>query len=119
MIRKAMGVGALGLAILLVVAVGGAWADADEADEVVVLQNDSVEVALVTYPPGSGSELHVNTEGELGIVLEGELTLITPAGREVLKPGAVKWLAPLTPHEALNEGTIPAKIWALTLKQCK
>lgn len=119
MTRKTMGVGAFGLAILLVLVVASAWADEDEADEVVVLQNDSVEVALVTYPPGSGSELHVNIEGELGIVLEGELTLITPAGREVLKPGAVKWLAPLTPHEALNEGKIPAKVWALTLKTCK
>ena len=51
-------------------------------------------------------------------ILEGELTLITPNGREVLKPGAVRWLPPNTPHESRNEGATPVKMWALLLKRC-
>lgn len=54
----------------------------------------------------------------MSLQLEGELTLITPNGREVLKPGAVRWLPPQTPHESRNEGTTPVKMWALLLKRC-
>lgn len=92
---------------------------AEDIADVTVLDNDTVEVVLLTFPPGSVSEQHANPEPEIGIILEGELTLITLAGREVLKPGAVKFLAPLTPHEARNEGAAPVKMWALRLKQCK
>ena len=105
-------------AFLMFVSMGVVLAAGEDIDEVVTLENDSVRVALLTFPPGSASGEHVNPEPELGIVLEGELTLITPDGREVLGPGAARWLAPNTTHDARNEGTAPVKLWALLLKRC-
>jgi len=105
-------------AFLMFVSMGVVLAAGEDIDEVVTLENDSVRVALLTFPPGSASGEHVNPEPELGIVLEGELTLITPDGREVLGPGAARWLAPNTTHDARNEGTAPVKLWALLLKCC-
>jgi quercetin dioxygenase-like cupin family protein len=93
-------------------------ASGQEIEEVVALENDSVRVALLTFPPGSASGEHVNPGPEMGIILEGELTLITPEGREVLGPGAARWLPPYTTHDARNEGTAPVKLWALLLKRC-
>jgi quercetin dioxygenase-like cupin family protein len=49
-----------------------------------------VRVALLVFPPGAASGEHVGLDPELGIVLEGELTLLTVGGREVLGPGAVR-----------------------------
>ena len=106
-------------AILLCGACLSARASADGIESKVVLDNDSLEVVLLIFPPGSVSEQHANPEPELGIILEGELTLITPSGREVLTPGQVRWLSPYTPHEARNEGNVPVKMWALTLKKSK
>ena len=105
-------------AFLVFVSLGVVLAAGEDIDEVVTLENDSVRVALLTFPPGSASGEHVNPEPELGIILEGELTLITPDGREVLGPGAARWLAPNTTHDARNEGTAPVKLWALLLKRC-
>ena len=119
MVPKGMKCGALLGAFFLMEGFLGAQASADEIEDKVVLDNDTIEVVLLTFPPGSVSEQHTNPEPELGIILEGELTLITPSGLEVLKPGAVRWLAPYTPHEARNEGNVPVKMWALTLKKCK
>ncbi|HSB77953.1 MAG TPA: cupin domain-containing protein [Candidatus Methylomirabilis sp.] len=119
MMRKCVLAGGLIGAVLLLAGVGGAWAQAQDSGVEVVLDNDSVLVVLLTFQPGEVVEKHVNPEPELGIMLEGELTLITPAGREILKPGTVRWLAPLTPHETRNEGATPVKMWALLLKQSK
>ena len=105
-------------AFLMFVSMGVVLAAGEDIDEVVTLENDSVRVALPTFPPGSASGEHVNPEPELGIVLERELTLITPDGREVLGPGAARWLAPNTSQDAHNEGTAPVKLWALLLKCC-
>jgi quercetin dioxygenase-like cupin family protein len=117
--RKRVAAGVWIAAALLIGAVLEAPASANEIEDTLILDNETVEVVPLTFPPGSISEQHANPEPELGIILEGELTLITPSGREVLKPGGVKWLAPLTPHEARNEGTAPVKMWALTLKKCR
>ena len=111
--------GALIGAVLFFARIGGAGAAGEAIQAVVVLDNDSIEVVLLTFPPGSASEQHANAEPELGIILEGELTLITPSGREVLTPGMVRWLAPYTPHEARDEGAVPVRMWALTLKKSK
>lgn len=119
MARKRVATSALIGAVLLLGGFLTPQASADEIEDKVALDNDTMEVVLLTFPPGSVSEQHANPEPELGIILEGELTLITPTGREVLTPGAVRWLAPYTPHEARNEGTVPVKMWALTLKKCK
>ncbi len=92
---------------------------AQEGGDRLVLDNDSIQIWFLTFSPGEVSQMHANAEPEIGIILEGELTLITPSGREILKPGDVRWLDPYTPHEARNEGTAPVKMWALTLKKPK
>ena len=117
MTAKAMAVGALTGAVLLCGVCLTDRASAQEIQDRIVLDNDSLQVWFLIFPPGSISEQHASAEPELGLILEGELTLITPSGREVLKPGDVRWLAPYTPHEARNEGTVPVKMWALTLKK--
>ena len=85
--------------------------------EQVLVDNDTVRVALLVFPPGSASGEHVGLDPELGIVLEGELTLLTPAGREVLGPGQVRWLPALVPHDARNEGSLPLKLWVVLVKR--
>ena len=77
-------------------------------EEQVLVDNDAVRVALLVFPPGSASGEHVGLDPELGIVLEGELTLLTAAGREVLGPGQVRWLPALVPHDARNEALCPS-----------
>jgi quercetin dioxygenase-like cupin family protein len=86
-------------------------------EEQLLLENDTVRVALLLFPPGSASGEHMGLDPELGIVLEGELTLITPAGREVLGPGAVRWLPALVTHDARNEGSAPLKLWVVLVKK--
>ncbi len=106
-------------ALLLLV---GMAAEAQDArgtiEQRVALDNDTVWVALLTFPPGSASGEHSGLDPELGIVIEGELTLITPAGREVLGPGSARWLPGLTVHDARNEGTQPVKLWVVLFKKC-
>jgi len=87
-------------------------------EERVALDNETVRVVLLTFEPGSASGRHVGLEPELGIVIEGELTLVTDAGPEVLRPGAARWLAALVPHDARNEGDRPLKLWVVVLKKC-
>jgi quercetin dioxygenase-like cupin family protein len=86
-------------------------------EEQVLVDNDTVRVALLVFPPGSASGEHMGLDPELGIVLEGELTLLTPAGREVLGPGQVRWLPALVPHDARNEGSLPLKLWVVLVKR--
>jgi quercetin dioxygenase-like cupin family protein len=90
-----------------------------ELKEEVALDNECVRVAMLTVPPGSSSGIHLNAEPEIGIVLEGELTLVTRRGKEVLKAGRVVYLPTGTGHDARNEGGQPVKLWALNLKKCE
>jgi len=53
------------------------------------------------------------------IVVEGELTLVTRHGKEVLKPGRVVYLQTGTGHEVRNESAQPVKLWAANLKKCE
>ena len=92
-------------------------APAGAVQEQLVVDNDTVRVALLVFPPGAASGEHVGLDPELGIVLEGELTLITAGGREVLGPGAVRWLPALVPHDARNDGTVPLKLWVVLVKR--
>jgi mannose-6-phosphate isomerase-like protein (cupin superfamily) len=109
--------------VILLVALGGAvrrgepQSPAGGIQEQVVVDNDTVRVALLLFPPGSASGEHVGLDPELGIVLEGELTLLTAAGREVLGPGAVRWLPALVSHDARNEGSVPLKLWVVLVKK--
>jgi quercetin dioxygenase-like cupin family protein len=87
-------------------------------EERVTLDTATVRVALLTFEPGSASGRHVGLDPELGIVVEGELTLVTDAGAEVMRPGAARWLPALVPHDARNEGDRPLKLWVVVFKKC-
>jgi mannose-6-phosphate isomerase-like protein (cupin superfamily) len=74
-------------------------------------------VSLLVFAPGAASGEHVGLDPELGIVLEGELTLVVAGSREVLGPGAVRWLPALVPHDARNEGAVPLRLWVVVVKR--
>ena len=103
--------------LVLAMRLAGAQAPGGGIEEQLILENDTVRVALLLFPPGSASGEHVGLDPELGIVLEGELTLLTPAGREVLGPGAARWLPALVTHDARNEGSVPLKLWVVLVKK--
>ena len=84
----------------------------------VVLDNPSVRVSVLTFPPGGATGRHSGIEAEIGMVLEGELTLDSPTGRQVLRAGAAYLLPGLTPHDVRNEGKASAKLWDVLLKRC-
>jgi quercetin dioxygenase-like cupin family protein len=111
------------LGVLLTILVGAGLADAQgpqgRIEERVALENEAVRVAVLTFEPGSASGRHLGLEAEMGIVVEGELTLVTDAGSEVLRPGAARWLAALTPHDARNEGDRPVRLWVVYFKKCE
>ena len=113
----------VGIAVPLVVAFTlavrllSAQAPASAVQEQVLVDNDTVRVALLLFPPGAASGEHVGLDPELGIVVEGQLTLITPDGREVLGPGSVRWLPALVTHDARNEGSVPLKLWVVLVKK--
>jgi quercetin dioxygenase-like cupin family protein len=105
------------LALVLWTAMAAAQAPGAAVTEQVLIDNDTVRVALLVFPPGAASGEHVGLDPELGIVLEGELTLLTAGGREVLGPGAVRWLPALVPHDARNEGSVPLRLWVVLVKR--
>jgi quercetin dioxygenase-like cupin family protein len=108
------------LATLLLLAVpAAAQAPAPAISEHVALENDAVRVSLLTFPPGTASGRHSGLEPELGMVIEGELTLVTDAGREVLPAGAARWLPALVPHDARNESDRPLRLWVVVFKRCE
>ncbi|HZP36962.1 MAG TPA: cupin domain-containing protein [Methylomirabilota bacterium] len=87
-------------------------------EERVLIDNDSVRLVLITYPPGADSDLHLNLGPEVTIVQEGELVVFAGARREVLGPGAAHWLPDATVHLARNETDRPTRFWSLLLKRC-
>lgn len=106
------------LAFLGIVATCGAQGPRGQIEEMVGLDNPSGRVVLLTYSPGADSDLHLNLGPEITLVQDGELTLYTPNGPEVLRAGAVHWLPESTAHLARNESGRPARFWSLVLKRC-
>ena len=84
----------------------------------VILENPSIRVTLLTFAPGGATGRHQGIESEIGIVVEGELTVESPTGRQQLAPGGVYWMPGLTPHDVRNESGRPAKLWDIFLKRC-
>jgi len=84
-----------------------------------LLNNDSVRVVLMTYPPGADSDLHLNEGPEITIVQEGELALYAQGKRETLRPRSAHWLPESSAHLARNESKRPAKFWSILLKRCE
>ena len=108
------------LALTLLLA-DGAWSahGGPDTQERVVLENDNVKIGYLVYPPGATSGVHVNPEPELGMVVEGELTLVTRMGKQVYKAGSAVFLEAGMGHIALNEGKTPLKFWAVNMKKCE
>jgi quercetin dioxygenase-like cupin family protein len=111
------GAWALLAALLLVAVPAAAQAPAPAISEHLALENDTVRVTLLTLPPGAASGRHSGLEPELGMVMEGELTLVTDAGLEVLPAGSARWLPALTPHDARNESDRPVRLWVVVFKR--
>jgi quercetin dioxygenase-like cupin family protein len=84
----------------------------------VILDNPSVRVTMVTFVPGAASGRHQGIEAEVGVLVDGELTLDSPQGRTMLRPGTAYWLPGLTPHDTRNESQRPARIIEILLKRC-
>ena len=116
-VRHGVAVAAAILALSATARPAAAQTPTGAIEEQVLVDNDTVRVVLLVFPPGSSSGEHVGLDPELGIVLEGELTLLTPAGREVVGPGQVRWLPALVPHDARNEGSLPLRLWVVMVKR--
>lgn len=118
MIVRLMQIGTL---IALGVLVGRMTAAQPEAAQIVeqeLLNNESVRIALLIYPPGADSDLHLNVGPEITIVQEGELALYAKGARAALRPPDAHWLPEATAHLARNEGSRPARFWSILLKRC-
>lgn len=103
---------------LLAVALASGAATAQVSTPLVILENPSVRVTVTALPPGSGSGRHQGIEAEVGIVVEGNVTVESPLGRTALRTGAAYWLPGLTPHDTRNEGGRPARLYEIFLKRC-
>jgi quercetin dioxygenase-like cupin family protein len=83
-----------------------------------VVNNDSVRVVLVTYPPGADSDLHLNVGPEITLVQDGELALYAGGARAALRSAEAHWLPEATAHLARNESGHPVRFWSILLKRC-
>ncbi|HSE94876.1 MAG TPA: cupin domain-containing protein [Methylomirabilota bacterium] len=102
-----------------VAAVLAAWpVEAQLPESQVILENPSIRVTVLTFVPGGATGRHQGIEAEIGIVIEGELTVESPTGRQTLRPGGVYWMLGLTPHDVRNEGPRPARMYDIFLKRC-
>jgi quercetin dioxygenase-like cupin family protein len=104
--------------LVLAAVLAPAVAPAQAPTSRVVFENESIRVTVVTFAPGGATGRHVGLEPEVGIAVEGELVLESPAGRQVLTPESAYWMPGLTPHDVRNEGSAPAKLWDVFLKRC-
>jgi mannose-6-phosphate isomerase-like protein (cupin superfamily) len=104
--------------LILAVVLTAVTATAQPPMPEVILENPSVRITIVTFPPGTGTGLHQGIEAEVGIVVDGEIVLESPSGRTVLRPGTAYWLPGLTPHDTRNTTGRPAKMVDILLKRC-
>ena len=77
-----------------------------------------MRIAVINLLPGVGTGRYQGIEAEVGIVVEGDVTLESPLGRTALRPGNAYWLPGLTPHDLRNESQRPARIFEIFLKRC-
>lgn len=71
-------------------------------------------MALVELPPGSAEGRHTHPAEVFAFVLEGAITLENEGSPTVtLKAGDVFHVAPGKIHQAINNGTVPAKLAAV------
>lgn len=85
----------------------------------VILDNLSIRITLLTLVPGGATGRHQGIEAEIGLLIDGELTVDSPTGRQTLRPGGAYWMLGLTPHDVRNESAGPARMWDIFLKRCE
>ena len=83
-----------------------------------ILNTSAVYIEALTLAPGEGTGQHSIVPAEVGIVVEGDVTLSSPEGREALQAGKAFALPGLTPHDIRNEGNRPAKVYVIAVKRC-
>lgn len=83
-----------------------------------ILNAPGAFIELLALVPGEGTGQHSIVAGEIGIVVEGDVLLSSPSGRETLQAGKAFWLPGLTPHDIRNEGDRPAKVYVIAMKRC-
>jgi cupin domain len=83
-----------------------------------ILNAPGAFIELLTLVPGEGTGQHSIVAAEIGIVVEGDVLLSSPNGRETLQTGKAFWLPGLTPHDIRNEGDRPAKLYVIAMKRC-
>lgn len=109
-------------AVLVIAVLAGALAPMTARAQLpttqVVLENPSIRITIQTFVPGGATGRHQSVEAEIGLVIEGELTVESPTGRQSLRPGTSYWMPGLTPHDVRNESKQPAKMWDIFLKRC-
>jgi quercetin dioxygenase-like cupin family protein len=72
-------------------------------------------LVLAETPPGAGPPPHVHrSDDELFLVLQGELSFLTPTGWVKTTPGTAVYMPRGVPHTFRNTGTTPSRHWALT-----
>ena len=106
------------LVFTLGIVLGLVAASAQTTPAQIILDNPSVRVTSLTLPPGSGTGRHQGLEPEVGILVDGELTLESPQGRTLVRTGSAYYLPGLTPHDTRNEANRPARLIEVFLKRC-
>lgn len=106
------------IALVIGVLLLGDTAGAQGPERHLGLDNDSIRVVLLTYQPSTGVGRHLGLTPEMGIVLEGEVTLETPKGVETFKAGSVYFVPALIPHDVRNDSDRPARVWDMLIKKC-
>jgi quercetin dioxygenase-like cupin family protein len=109
---------ALAVVAVLVGALSPMTVRAQLPETQVVVDNPSIRVTALTFVPGGATGRHQGIEPEIGIVMDGELTVESPSGLQSLSPGSVYWMPGLTPHDVRNESSRPAKLYDIFLKRC-
>jgi mannose-6-phosphate isomerase-like protein (cupin superfamily) len=72
-------------------------------------------LVLAETPPGAGPPPHVHhSDDELFLVLQGELSFLTPTGWVKTTPGTAVYIPRGVPHTFQNTGSTPSRHWALT-----
>ena len=83
-----------------------------------ILNTPGVYIEALTLVPGEGTGQHSIVPAEVGIVVEGDVILSSPEGRQVLQAGKAFALPGLTPHDIRNESSHPAKVYVIAVKRC-
>jgi quercetin dioxygenase-like cupin family protein len=92
--------------------------DAPALSSNAILNTPDIYIEAVTLAPGEGTGQHSIVPAEVGIVVEGDVILSSPQGREPLQIGKAFALPGLTPHDIRNEGNRPAKVYVIAVKRC-